>query len=237
MLNAVLDFGNSRLKMGIFKENVLVEIHRFAYDSIDLDFHFKVHDFKHIMISSVIAEPLQKIKWTKSSKISVLDHLTPLPIINKYKSPETLGHDRLAAAAGAYARFSDENILIIDLGTAAKYDFLQKGGVFLGGMIAPGRAMRFKALHHFTGKLPLLDITTFPDLIGSSTQDCISSGVLNGMKAEIEGIIEQYQQKADLKVILTGGDASSFESHLKYATFAAPNLVLEGLHKILEHNV
>ena len=97
--------------------------------------------------------------------------------------------------------------------------------------------MRFNALHTFTKKLPLLDTVEIPELIGQSTETCMSSGVMNGIAAEINGIIDEYLKKLKLRVLICGGDAPYFETKIKYPTFATPNLVLEGLNRILQYNV
>jgi type III pantothenate kinase len=98
--------------------------------------------------------------------------------------------------------------------------------------------MRYKALHTYTSRLPLLDYYDDAQLIGYDTETSIHSGVLNGAVAEMEGIIHSYQlMYPDLKIILTGGDHNYFDKRLKIKTFAAPNLVLEGLNLILDFNI
>jgi type III pantothenate kinase len=236
-MNAVLDFGNTRVKIGYFEEDKLLSVNRIAYSERNIDnSDFKDVDF--VIVSSVLDSKIDFASLGfKSNQVIYLNADTELPITNLYESKHTLGYDRIAAAAGAFQLFPYKNTLIIDLGTAAKYDFIDAAGNFQGGMIAPGRAMRFKALHTFTGKLPLLDGTKKPLLIGKTTAACIESGVINGMCAEINGIIEEYQKLGEIQVIITGGDGVHFESQLKYPTFAAPNLVLEGLNSILRYNV
>jgi type III pantothenate kinase len=97
--------------------------------------------------------------------------------------------------------------------------------------------MRFKALHTFTDHLPLIEGDKNGKLIGSSTEESIISGVLNGMTAEIEGIINKYADiYENLTVILSGGDLNCFDKNLKNNIFAFPNLVLTGLNIILDFN-
>jgi type III pantothenate kinase len=97
--------------------------------------------------------------------------------------------------------------------------------------------MRFKAMHTFTARLPLVPWNDAVGLIGNSTERCLQSGVLNGILGEMNGVIEQYADKfTDLKVILCGGDAPFFENQLKHTIFAAPDLVLMGLNRILRYN-
>jgi type III pantothenate kinase len=162
------------------------------------------------------------------------NHLSDLPIANNYDTPSTLGPDRLAAAIGASILYQKQNIVIIDMGTCIKYDLLLASGSFEGGIIAPGLHMRLKSMHHFTQKLPLLENwDTWPNLVGKSTQEAMLSGVLNGILAEMTGIIDLYTaQLTNIKIILTGGDAIHFESRLKYTNFVIPALVLHGLNAV-----
>ena len=108
----------------------------------------------------------------------------------------------------------------------------------MGGSISPGLLMRFKALNEFTSLLPLLEPSSHPKLIGDSTYSAINSGVVNGVVAEIDGLIANYRLVYEnLTVILTGGDASFFDKELKSNIFVEPNLTLIGLNEILRHNI
>jgi type III pantothenate kinase len=144
----------------------------------------------------------------------------------------------LAGVVGASQMFPAADVLVIDAGTAITYDLLTCSGEYLGGGISPGINMRYRGLHTFTDRLPLLNSYDVADLIGSDTASCIYSGVLNGALAEMEGIIFRYQKLyPGLKIVLTGGDFNYFDKTLKIKTFAAPNLVLEGLNLILRFNL
>ncbi|MCP9766839.1 type III pantothenate kinase [Lacihabitans sp. LS3-19] len=236
-MNASIDFGNTRIKIGLFENDQLVELIRVISTQEVLEI-LKANNVQNIIISSVTLPKEEILMAFSSFKNTVfLDKNTPFPIINGYGTPETLGYDRMAAAAGAKFYFPEDNCLIIDIGTAIKYDLVLADNTFKGGIISPGRAMRFKALHTFTKNLPLLDSTIIPDLVGNSTNSCMESGVMNGIVAEINGIIEEYIKKLKITILICGGDAPYFESKIKYPTFAAPNLVLEGLNRILQYNV
>jgi type III pantothenate kinase len=166
-----------------------------------------------------------------------LSHSTPLPFKNLYRTPENLGKDRIAAAAGAFAAFPDTHTLIIDMGTAITFDILTSAGNYLGGNISPGLAMRFRALHAFTSRLPQLEKDEFSDDPGTDTRSAIISGVQKGILYEIQGYIEHFSKLyPGLKVILTGGDGDFFAKPLKSPIFVIPNLVLCGLNFILDFN-
>jgi type III pantothenate kinase len=167
-----------------------------------------------------------------------LSGTTQVPLAKDYDTPETLGADRVAAAVGANWLVPESDLVVIDMGTCITYDLVDKQGIFRGGLISPGMKMRFNALHTFTRRLPLVEPKSDPVLIGKSTLQAIQSGVINGMIAEIDGIIERYRhEKPTLRVVTCGGDAPFFESKLKHPIFAVPELVLIGLNRILLYNV
>ena len=134
-------------------------------------------------------------------------------------------------------KFPKKDVLVIDGGSAITYDFLSAENQYIGGSIAPGITMRYKSLHSFTAKLPLLEKTATIAKIGNSTEAAIHSGVIQGVTFEIDGVIHQYKdQYTDLTIILTGGDAHFLRDRLKNDIFANSNFLLEGLNYILELN-
>ena len=166
-----------------------------------------------------------------------LNHLTELPIENLYETPETLGKDRIAAAVGANELFPDQNILVIDAGTAITYDLVSEKNQFVGGNISPGLQMRFKALNHFTGKLPLVSYSDEFQSIGRNTTDAIRAGVQNGILYEIAHTIDVFNENyQNLQIVMTGGDSIFFDKKLNYSIFVHFNITLIGLNRILEHN-
>jgi len=240
-MNLVIDTGNTLTKLALFQGREMV-----AYISIsevnvkEIDrFCEATASVENAILSTVKEYPTEIDTYLNQHFNSVFfNHHTPVPIINKYSTPETLGKDRLAGVVGARKLFPSGDILVIDAGTAITYDLITANGEYLGGGISPGLHMRYKALHTFTGRLPLLDYYDDAQLIGDDTFSGIASGVLNGAVCEMEGIIQRYQiQYPGIKIILTGGDHNYFDKRLKIKTFAAPNLVLEGLNLILEFNI
>ena len=166
-----------------------------------------------------------------------LDHQTELPIKNLYETPETLGKDRIAAAVGANEFFPDQNLLIIDAGTAITYDLVSEKNEFIGGNISPGLQMRFKALNQFTGKLPLVSYFDEFQNIGRNTTEAIRAGVQNGILYEIAQTIELFNKNyQNLQIVMTGGDSIFFDKKLNYTIFVHFNITLIGLNRILEYN-
>lgn len=237
-MNLVIDSGNSAAKVGIFKDEKLMEKLTF-YSSHELERFVQRTEFTNLIISSVRSDEEAIAAWgAKARNKFILNRALPLPLKNLYETPETLGMDRLAGVCGARELFPASDCLVIDAGSCITYDFVDKEGNYHGGSISPGLNMRFKAVHTFTAKLPLVPAKAGVGLIGRSTEACIQSGVVNGLLAEIEGIVGLYDKKfPDLRVILCGGDAGFFENQLKASIFASPELVLIGLNSILIHNV
>ena len=224
--------------MGLFDKGSLVEV--FApKDSIEEILSNK--KIKHVIISKTGANDEVEY-WLREKKIKtlVLSSELKLPLEILYKTPQTLGADRIAGSVAASALFADKNILKIDFGTCITYDFVNNKHQYLGGAISPGMIMRFKALHNYTAKLPLIDPMQYLnyDLTGSDTASSILSGVVNGIKEEVTGIIKEYNERfGNLQVVGTGGDAGFFVTLLKNEIFARPYLVLEGLNRILNFNI
>jgi len=241
VIKIVVDLGNTRAKIASFSNNETKEIRI-----------FKTHSFRHIqkylntapektycIVSSVVDLPEGFINFLHSRfKTLMLNTDTPLPIKNLYHSPETLGKDRLAAAVSAWNIYPGKNLLVIDAGTAITMDLVTCNGEFIGGAISPGLDMRFKALHTFTGKLPLVKRKNINYLTGTTTIDSICSGVINGTVAEIDGIIDKYRcLYPGLITIFGGGDCKFLHKRLKNSIFALPNPVLNGLLIILDYNI
>lgn len=237
-MNVVIDYGNSSAKVGVFEHDQLIK-QSILFSEEEVKTFLQNYFADNFIISTVSKDARTVAGWATNIKNRfILDSNLPLPIQNKYSTPLTLGVDRLAGVCGAQRFFPGTNCLVIDAGTCITYDFIDRDGNFLGGGISPGLRMRFKAVHTFTVKLPLIEPADQVALIGDSTETCIQSGVVNGLIAELNGIIAQYQQKFEgLKVILSGGDARFFENKLKGFIFAVPELVLSGLNSILIYNV
>lgn len=239
--NLTIDVGNTQTKVGFFKQDVLEKV--FIYDQLIPD--ILVQQIKQLKIGHSILVNSGKydsiIDETLSNHTNFikLNHKTAAPIINKYATPQTLGKDRLCSAIGATTlQKNGHPLLIIDTGTCITFNMVSKYNEYLGGSIAPGIEMRLKALPHFTHLLPLIKYDyTAVNLIGTDTESSILSGIINGIIAEIDGLISRYRNNYDdLMVYMTGGGCNFFEKQLKNKIFASPYLVLIGLNKILTYN-
>ena len=240
-MQLVIDIGNTRVKAALFVEKELKQ--NFVFDSTKELMESGIiekNTIQNCILASVVNEIEGFISELKGKlKVLIFTAETATPIKNLYKSAHSLGSDRLAGAVGGNLLFPNKNVLIIDAGTCIKYNFVNQRNEYLGGGISPGLQMRFKAMHTFTSRLPLLEVDEKMDaLIGTDSNESIVSGAQKGAVAEVDGIIEQYkQQYPDVNVVLTGGDVKFFEKRLKNSIFADQNLILKGLNEILDYNL
>lgn len=239
-MKLIIDIGNTFVKVAIFEEKQLLDVSTFEDFSIE---KISRIEEKYPKITAAIVSSVksydQSIKEYLQKKYFFieLNESTSIPIESAYKTPKTLGNDRIAAVTAAFDLYPRSNILVIDAGTCITYDLINNLGVYAGGSISPGIEMRFKALNSFTAKLPLLKYKDIDYITGISTEQSILSGVINGVSAEIDGIIMNYQKNYEnLTVILSGGDYIYFDKRLKNNIFALPNIVLRGLNIILDFN-
>ena len=239
-MNLVIDIGNTLIKIAVFDRGQIISIDSFNDIDEDVvnDLLNKFPGVKACIVGSVrdLSINLKSILPEKI-RCLFLGPETPLPIKHEYASIETLGADRIAAVVAANKAYPGKNLLVIEAGTCITYDFIDAKGIYYGGSISPGISLRFAALHNFTDKLPLIEPVKDPVLVGNSTESSIQSGVINGIKAELQGIISGYENNyKNLTVIISGGNLDYFDKNLKNNIFAVPNIVLTGLNTILEFN-
>ena len=241
-MNLCIDIGNSKIKAALFETESGKQLEFFQRKKMSaewLEEYLAKHPVEAAILSNTKEYDPAIDNVLKNLPVYIrLSHETPLPIKNHYLSPDTLGRDRLAAVCAASHLYPGQQVLVIDAGTCITLDMVNEKGEYFGGSIHPGLHMRFKALYNYTGKLPLVEKQSDISLIGRNTEESIRSGVMYAAAREIEGMINAYNVKfGELKVIITGGDASFFVSQMKSKIFAHSNLVLSGLNKILMYNV
>ena len=248
-MNLCIDQGNSRTKVALMTDEGKI-INHFIYKSFtsaDVERLFDLYDITDSIISSVtnIEPAIVNTLARRSKRFVLFDHNTPVPIRNGYETPETLGQDRLAAAVGAHSLCPDENLLIIDVGSAITYDFVSAEGEYIGGNIAPGLKMRFTILQRMTKKLPLVEPeeNELIPLFGKNTRDAIAAGVIRGVAYEVKGYMRTLREKMPhFRTFLTGGNASYILNNVRSSRNESrplqyeKHLVLIGLNTILVHN-
>jgi len=241
-LNLIVEQGNSATKVAVYSQGQIIfsSVYK-SFSNSDLLQLFKQYPLKNGILSSVIDTEKGLISCLTDQleeRFLFFDEKVRLPIEVRYQTPETLGKDRIAVAVGANFLQPQKDILIIDAGTAITFEVVEAAGIYLGGNISPGMTTRFYALNRYTERLPLVEERDIVPLLGTSTEAAILAGVVNGIVYEMDGYIDELQNKyQSLYVFLTGGHAFYFEKRLKNTIFADKNLVLIGLNRILDYNV
>lgn len=239
-MNLVIDIGNSSIKTAIFEKGEMIASSQFEDEGLIPGWFSGFPGIRRAIISTVRKDDggLKQTLEAGGTEVLILDMNTRLPLANRYRTPETLGKDRLAAAVGASVTFPGHNILVIDAGTAITIDLVSAGNEYLGGNISPGLSMRFKSLEKFTDNLPLVRRAETDTLLGDDTESAIRSGVQWGIIFELDEYINRQKKRySDLKVIMTGGDAPFFDKKLKNSIFVDLNLNLRGLDRIIDYNL
>ena len=243
MHNLVIDIGNTLSKLAVFKQKELIYFEKISkIDEVLLTKLIDDYQIKNATISSV-NENIDHLERFLKVKTQFIRFTTSVvgKVKNHYESPSTLGLDRWAKVIAVAYLYNKKNTLIIDAGTCITYDVLNTKNEYFGGSISLGINMRFKALNHFTQRLPLVELDIEQAFIaeGTNTVKSINRGVLQGVINEIEGFISlEDKRNKDLQVILTGGDAVFLNKQLKNSIFASqiihePYLVLKGLNEVI----
>lgn len=246
MAQLVIDIGNTLTKMAVFNGPDLLRVGNYAVvNDYDIQQLFESYIITTAILSTVKKEQQPWVaELEQRVKVIHFNRNMARGIHNHYRTPQTLGLDRLAAVIGARALYPESDNLVIDAGTCITYDGVDAEANYYGGSISPGLAMRYKALQHYTSGLPLVNVDAgFDQYYGDDTETAIRSGVQNGILYEVQGFIQSYNTQAThLNIILTGGDSVFLDTVLKNSIFAGyiktePYLVLKGLNAaIQEHN-
>ncbi|MCC5919470.1 MAG: type III pantothenate kinase [Cyclobacteriaceae bacterium] len=240
---AVVDYGNTRKKLAFFNEKgEIIRSYHFKKDEAISTDVFDSNQRYRIAISSVTTFHDQETDlWERLDIESLIflrnDDQIKLPLKVKYKSPDKLGQDRLAALCGAYSLYPSTSCLVVDMGTCNTYDYLTATGDYFGGAISPGVDLKFSSLNNYTSALPLIKGSAEFDFEGVDTQTSIMAGVMQGTLEEVKGFIKYYDSKYGLdRIILCGGASAYFKSKIEGPIVVIPDLVLLGLHAISKLN-
>ncbi len=240
-MRLVIDEGNTSVKTALFSttdgEPAFVERVR-RFDAEYLDTLFSRHDISACIYSSVVRSDASVVASLQARvpEFVWFDADTPLPVAVDYRTPQTLGRDRIAAVVGAAGEAPSKDLLVVDAGTCITYDLLTADGHYRGGNIAPGAKMRLKAMHAYTQKLPLVEKKGDTPALGCDTETAMRAGAVRGICYEIEGYINALRQEyPQLLIFLTGGDAFLLADKLKTPIFVDECIVLKGLNRILQY--
>lgn len=153
------------------------------------------------------------------------------------EQPSSLGADRALNIVAAHHKYGGD-LIVIDFGTATKFEAIDYNGAYKGGSIAPGINLSLDALVGKTAKLPRIAIKV-PDstsVIGRNTEEQMLIGVFWGYVAMMEGIVSRM--KAEIgrpaKVVATGGLAILFDEATDIFDHVDADLTIEGLAIVAE---
>jgi len=239
-MNLIIDIGNTTTKAALTENGIIIRKERFRSADPEVIGRFiDNHPLAGAIVSSVSHDPSALLDFLsgRSDRVHHLTFRSVYPFALDYATPETLGVDRLAAAAGAYVHHPGADMLVIDAGSALTLD-LVSGGAYRGGSISPGLSMRFRALHEYTGRLPLVTKRSDFAFPAKTTEDAIAGGVVMGLVYEINEYIRTFEEKhKKLVTVITGGDSELISSRTERKLLTYPDLVTEGLNFLLDNNV
>lgn len=239
-MNLIIDIGNSLTKVALFhqREPERVAITKELTSAWLADF-VGADRPAHAMVAVTGAWPEFLGEWLDSQlQWEELTHQTLLPFKSLYQTPETLGRDRIAGLAGAWALGISKPLLVIDAGTCITMDLLDVEGVYRGGSISPGITMRLQAMHDYTHRLPAIELDPDASWPGTDTRTSLLAGSLWGAVLEIQGACRRYEKvHGKLNLVLTGGDADILAGKFKTMIFAHRDLVLIGLNYLLNYSL
>jgi len=233
-----IDCGNSYIKIGLFKEKIIKQVVKFPVEDINkfrIPYHWKKLNIEVIALASVSPINSDKIKTTFSSffnkkVITITSQQCNIPL--NIKDKKKVGVDRVLNCKGASVLYGNPSI-VIDIGTAITIDFVNRNGVFEGGIIFPGPFLLLNSLN----KTSLIKSPNFLKkniLIGKNTDECITSGLNNGIVGCIENIVKKIKNThKNSNVILTGGWCDYFAKKIKIKKIVKKNLTLEGINIVI----
>lgn len=241
-LHLTIDEGNSSTKVALWRDNAIVAVA--SRKNAELDFvHQVLGEIPRVdsaILCSVRGDRRAAAFDTLAAvagRVYYLDCDTPGPLKLDYRTPHTLGADRIAAATGALLLFPGEAALVVDMGTAITYDVVTPDGHFIGGNIAPGIFVRLEALNHFTSALPLVEPEGETPRWGYDTETALRAGAVRGVVGELQYYRHCLAaQQPHPRTVLTGGSADLIAPYITSKTVIEPQLVLIGLNAILNYN-
>lgn len=244
----VLDIGNSVVKGGLFEDDVLRRTFRAPHEAADLAAILRsevdTYSIQRAGIASVVPRSTATAARVLADAGIAVTHVRPtmrLPFELAYRTPDTLGTDRLAAAAAAwlqYGRREGRDVVVLDAGTAVTCEVIERTGVYRGGTIAPGPMLMRQVLNRETAQLPDVPLSLPTEPIGGSTTEAIQAGVMYGFIDSVRGLLQRINEtlQREAFVVATGGWSSLLKGQIADVDAVSPHLVLEGVRCLLEMN-
>lgn len=253
MLLAV-DAGNSETTIGLYRKTELVHhwrltsAHARTGDELAVLFQTLLATVKveagevtGFAVSSVVPDltPAYRDLGTRLFALDalVIDHRTVpfLPI--RVPDPSSVGSDRLVNAVAVSAGYGRPAV-VVDLGTATTLDVVGPDGAYLGGVIAPGIVTGALALFQRGARLPRVEVSRPPRVVGTTTEECMQSGIFFGavgtVDALVRAVLREQGYPEGTPVVATGGLAEAIREASETITAVDANLTLTGIRLVWE---
>jgi type III pantothenate kinase len=252
-----VDVGNTQIHCGVFGDEELVAQFRktsrqqFSSDEIGIflrnvlrENNISPNRITGISICSVVPELNHSlragcVKYFRVEPFFLRPGVkTGLKI--KYRNPLEVGSDRIANAVAAIQKYQDENIIIVDFGTATTFCVISREKEYLGGIIIPGIRISMEALVSQTAQLPTVEIKEVEEVVGRSTSESIQSGLYFGQIGivnELKSRITKQVFQGEKPVLLATGGFSRLFENIELFDSIIPTLALEGLHHVYSMNI
>jgi len=148
------------------------------------------------------------------------------------------GADRICNSVGSSVLFPRSPAIIVDFGTATTFDVVDEEGSYCGGVIAPGINLSIEALVNATAQLPRVVVERPQKVIGTTTIDCMHSGIFWGYVGLIEGLVARIKAEfgRPMKVVSTGGLAPVFDGATSVIEQVVPDITARGLIEIFKRS-
>ncbi len=153
------------------------------------------------------------------------------------ENPREVGADRIADAVAGFDK-AKGGVIVVDFGTSTNFDCVTPKGEYLGGVLAPGLQISADALFSRAAKLPRVEITKPPKVVGRNTVHAMQSGIVYGYVGLVDGIVERILAELGYPcaVIATGGLAPLIAPLSKTIDEVDGILTLAGLRILYERN-
>jgi type III pantothenate kinase len=242
-----IDIGNTNVKCGLFDGSELRD--HFTTTNVNtINNHFKKQDVTEMAISSVVPEKtkqiLQEFLIDTKIKTFIINKDSSFHLKINYKTPKTLGMDRLCSCEGAFSlmnrKMNAKSYLVtIDFGTATTINVVKSPGTFIGGVIAPGIQVMYDSLNTRTSQLPSIDTSDYKTIVGNDTNSAIASGVIHstiGLINQMYNHLNNLDDCEDVRIFITGGMANQIKDFLEVDFIYNEFLVIKGVKAVHELN-
>lgn len=238
----VVDVGNSSLHLGVWTDQGLTNVQRvgladladFALSLAGLSANSHDATLVAVVVACVVPDVLDRVERAIEEalelRVLVVGRDIPLPLEVALDHPESVGVDRVCAAAAAYDKVRGQ-CAVIDFGTAATVDLVDDSGVFQGGAILPGVRLQALALGNHAAALPVVSAKFPKQPVGKDTTEAICSGICHGIAGAVRNLVEQFATGLNQwpYVVATGGDVEMMMDHCDFIDACVADLCLHGI--------